>query len=186
MGLAASQARFLCLTARKADCEYGISVDSMAKMSLTREMSELSSEYYSKLQSKQISYYHNGQYNKMNYNYLMGYGSNYTAIWNQDKHALKDNNSMILSDYNGRVVLSDSYANAITSVLGKSIMESNGRGGTFSTDRIPEMLAALCPGFDAETFKTVIDEKNLSSAYDAHTVNTLTGEELVCLMNSNS
>jgi hypothetical protein len=177
MGLAASQARFLCLTARKADCEYGISVDSMAKMSLTREMSELSSEYYSKLQSKQISYYHNGQYNKMNYNYLMGYGSNYTAIWNQDKHALKDNNSMILSDYNGRVVLSDSYANAITSVLGKSIMESNGRGGTFSTDRIPEMLAALCPGFDAETFKTVIDEKNLSSAYDAHTVNTLTGEE---------
>ena len=63
------------------------------------------------------------------------------------------------------------------SVLGKSIMESNGRGGTFSTDRIPEMLAALCPGFDAEIFKTVIDEKNLSSAYDAHTVNTLTGEE---------
>ena len=30
----------------------------------------------------------------MNYAYLMGYGSNYTALWNQDKHALKEDNSI--------------------------------------------------------------------------------------------
>ncbi|MBE7710609.1 MAG: hypothetical protein E7Z92_00565 [Cyanobacteria bacterium SIG31] len=177
MGLAASQARFLCLTARKADVELGISLRSMDKMSLTREMSELSSEYYSKLQAKTISYYHNGKYNKMNYNYLMGYGSNYTAIWNQDKQALKDNNSMILTDYNGRVVMSDAYSRAITSVLGPGAMDTNGRGGTFSTTEIPKILAALCPGFTPETFQQVIDEQGLTSAYDAHNVNTLTGED---------
>lgn len=176
MGLAVDQARLLTLTARKADCEYGISIDSMHKMALTREMSELSQEYYSRLQSKQISFYQNGQYHKMNYGYLMGYGSNYTAIWNQDKYALKDENSMILSDYKGQVVMSDDYAKAITSVLGSSAMNQNGVGGTFSTDKIPAILAALCPGFSEETFKTVIDGNNLSSAYDAHNVNTLTGE----------
>jgi len=176
MGLAVDQARLLTLTARKADCEYGISIDSMHKMALTREMTELSQEYYSRLQSKQISFYQNGQYHKMNYGYLMGYGSNYTAIWNQDKYALKDENSMILSDYKGQVVMSDDYAKAITSVLGSSAMNQNGVGGTFSTDKIPAILAALCPGFSEETFKTVIDGNNLSSAYDAHNVNTLTGE----------
>ena len=177
MGLACSQARLLTLTARKADCEYGISIDSMQKMALTREMSELSQDYYSKLQSKQISYYANGKYNKMNYAYLMGYGSNYTAIWNQDKHPMKEENSMVLTDYKGQVVLSDDYAKALTTVLGPSAMNKDGRGGTFSTDKIPAILAALCPGFTAETFKTIIDGNNLSSEYDAHGVNTLTGEE---------
>ena len=71
MGLAASQVHFLALTARKADCEYGLAIDSSQKMALTREMSELSKEYYSKLQSKTISYYANGKYNKINYNYLL-------------------------------------------------------------------------------------------------------------------
>ena len=177
MGLACSQARLLTLTARKADCEYGISIDSMHKMALTREMSELSQDYYSKLQSKQISYFANGKYNKMNYGYLMGYGSNYTSVWNQDKYALKDDNSMILTDYKGQVVLSNDYAKAITSVLGTSAMDKDGRGGTFSSDKIPAVLAALCPGFSEETFKTIIDGDNLTSAYDAHNVQTLTGEE---------
>lgn len=177
MGLACEQARLLTLTARKADCEYGLSIDSMRKMALTREMSELSQDYYSRLQAKQISYYANGKYNKMNYGYLMGYGSNYTALWNQDKHALKDRNSMILTDYKGQVVLSDDYAKAITSVLGTSAMDKNGRGGTFSTNKIPEILASLCLGFTAETFKSIIDGKNLSGEYNAHGIDTLTGEE---------
>ena len=177
MGLACSQARLLTLTARKADCEYGIAIASMHKMALTREMSELSQDYYSQMQSKQISYYANGQYHKMDYGYLMGYGTNYAAIFNKDKYALKEENSMILTDYKGQVVLSDDYAKAITSVLGTSAMDKDGRGGTFSTSQIPAILAALCPGFDAETFKTVIDGNNLTSAYNAHNVQTLTGED---------
>ena len=176
MGLACSQIRLLTLTARKADCEYGISINSMEKMALTREQSELSREYQSKLQSKQISYYANGQYNKINYNYLMGYGANYTAITGGTQ-PLKSENSMVLTDYKGQVVLSETYANAITSVLGSSAMNNKGQGGTFSTDNIPEILAAFIPGYTAEQFQTVIDGNKVSSEFTADNVQTITGEE---------
>ena len=175
MGLACSQIRLLTLTARKADCEYGISVDSMRKMALTREQSALAREYNSKLQTKSIAYYNNGQYNKINYNYLMGYGANYTAITSGSK-PLKDENSMILTDYKGQVVLSADYANAITAVLGSSAMDAQGRGGTFSTEKIPAILAELIPGYTEEQFQTVINGDKVSSSYEANGVQTITGE----------
>lgn len=175
MGLACSQIRLLTLTARKADCEYGISIDSMRKMALSREQTQLSQEYNSKLKAKQISYFANGKYNKINYSYLMGYGSNYTAITNGSQ-PLKSENSMILTDYKGQVVMSKAYADAITSVLGSSAMDSQGRGGTFSVDKIPEILAKLVPGQSADTFKTVIDNGKISSEYDADSVQTITGK----------
>ena len=161
MGLACSNIRLLTLTARKADCEYGISIDSMRKMALSREQSNLSKEYYSKLQAKSIAYYDNGKYNKINYSYLMGYGANYAAITNGSK-PLKSENSMILTDYKGQVVMDDAYANALVAVLGSSAMDSNGRGGTFSTDKIPEILAKLVPGHTAEEFKAVMDGKQVA------------------------
>lgn len=176
MGLACSNIRLLTLTARKADCEYGISIDSMRKMALTREQSALSQEYYSKLQAKTISYYNNGQYNKINYNYLMGYGANYTAITAGTK-PLKSENSMILTDYKGQVVMSEAYANAITAVLGSSAMDSQGRGGTFSTEKIPEILAELIPGYSAEQFKAVMDGDGIETSYEANGVQTITGQE---------
>ena len=177
MGLACSQIRLLTLTARKADCESGISMGAMKKMALTREQSTLSQQYYSKLQSKQISYYDDGQYNKMNYGYLMGYGANYMPITGDTK-ALKEDNSMILTDYNGQVVMSSAYANAIISVLGASAMDGNGRGGTFSVDSIPAILAALIPGRTEAEFKSVMGKSDeaIESEYTAENVNTLTGE----------
>ena len=56
MGLACSQIRLLTLTARKADCEYGISIDSMQKMALSREQTQLSQEYNSKLKAKRAKF----------------------------------------------------------------------------------------------------------------------------------
>ncbi len=176
MALAASQARLLTLTERKADCELGISIRSMRKMALTREQSNLTKEYYSRLQSKTIAYYDNGKYNKINYNYLMGYDANYTAITNGNK-PLKGENSMILTDYKGQVVMSDAYAKAITSVLGTSAMNSQGRGGTFSTDEIPKILAQLVPGHSAEEFETVMNNGSVSTSYEAQGVGQLTGEK---------
>ena len=175
MGLACNQIRLLTLTARKADCEYGISMNSIEKMALTREQSELSREYQSKLSASKIAYYNNGQYYQMNYSYLMGYGAVYESIINGDM-PLKSDNSMILCDYMGQVVLSDTYANAITSVLGSSAMDSNGRGGTFSTDKIPEILAAFLPGFSAEQIETVINGDTVSGSASASTVQATTGE----------
>ncbi len=173
--LACSQVVLLTLTARKSDCEYGISVDSMEKMALTREQTALSKEYYSKLQSKQISFYANGQYNKMNYKYLMGYGQDYLAITGGTQ-PLKTENSMILTDYRGQVVLSKAYADAITSVIGASAMDANGRGGTFSVNKIPEILGKLIPGHSAEEFQALIDNKKVNTEYTASNVQTTTGE----------
>lgn len=173
--LACSQVVLLTLTARKSDCEHGIAVDSMKKMALTREQAALSKEYYSKLQSKQISFYANNQYNKMNYNYLMGYGQNYLAITGGTQ-PLKTENSMILTDYRGQVVLSKAYADAITSVLGSSAMDANGRGGTFSSDKIAEILGNLIPGHSAEEFQAVMNNENVDTKYTASNVQTTTGE----------
>ena len=175
MGLACSQARLLTLTARKADCEYGMSVDSMHKMALTREMSDLSRVYNSKLQAKKISYYHNGQYYKMNYGYLMG-NQNWVSILNGDS-VIKSERSMILTDYKGQVVLSNDYAKVLTSVLGPNAVDQNGRGGTFSADQIPQILATLTNFASAEEFKAVIDEKGISSSYNANIHNTLYGTD---------
>ena len=177
MGLACSNIRLLTLTARKADCEYGISIDSMQKMALSREQTQLSQEYNSKLKAKQISYYANGKYNKINYSYLMGYGNNYSAVTGGTQ-PLKSQNSMILTDFKGQVVMSKAYASAITSVLGSSAMDSQGRGGTFSTDQIPAILAKLLPGFTEAQFKNAIDGKSQdSTSYDANGKQTITGED---------
>ncbi len=175
MGLACNQIRLLTLTTRKADCELGISLDSMSKMALTREQSQLSSEYYSKLQAKKVCYYANGQYSKMDYHYLMG-GQNYMEVLNGASN-LKTDNNMVLADYKGQVVLSDSYAKAITKVLGASAMDQNGRGGTFSQDMIPAMIAAFLPGYNEADFKAIIDNKEIEArSYSATTTNTLTGQ----------
>ena len=65
--------------------------------------------------------------------------------------------------------MSKAYASAITSVLGSSAMDSQGRGGTFSTDQIPAILAKLLPGFTEEQFKNAIDGKSQNStSYDAN------------------
>ncbi len=173
--LAVPQATLLFLTARKADCEHDIAIASMHKTALTRAQSDLSQEYYSRLQAKQLSYYANGQYNTINYSYLMGYGSQYTAILNGSQ-PLKSDNSVVLADYKGQVIMSDTYANAIISVLGNSAMDSHGRGGTFSTDKIAAIMAAFLPGFSEEDFQTVIDNGKLDSSYDTENVNTMTGE----------
>lgn len=171
MGLACSQARLLSLTERKADLELNISLASMRKMTLTREMQQLSSEYNTKLKNKNIAYYDNGEYHKINYNYLMGYGKNYYPVTSGNK-PLKENNSMILTDYKGQVVLSEAYATAIKAVLGTSASNSAGQGGTFSTDKIPEIMAKLIPGYTAEQFENGIE----SYTYSNTVTTTVSGE----------
>ena len=171
MGLAASQIQLLTLTARKADCEYGISMDSMHKMALTREMTQLTNEYNSRLQSKNLCFYANGEYKPINYDYLMGH-QGYLA-----NGVVKDNPNMVLTDYNGNVVLDDTYANAIINVLGEGIMDGNGKGKTFSQDKIPEILAQLIHGPTLEEIQTIVDDKELEDYSNTYNVqNSMTGE----------
>ena len=178
MGLSTAQNSLLLLTGRQANLEFNMSMNAMKKMDLARDMSELSNEYNRKLNAKHITFYANGKYNPVNYQYLMGYGSNYAPVMGQGNLPLKNNNSMILTDYLGRVVLGDSYANAIKQILGPTIMDSNGQGSTFSTSEIPKILEYLFngAGVDASTFEEVINNNKLHYTYNANNTNTLTGD----------
>ena len=176
MGLSIDNIRLLTLTQRKADCEYEISINAMEKMALTREQSQLSSEYYSKLQAKNIAYYANGQYHQMNYGYLMGYGSGTMATLQTNPNSLKSDNRMILTDASGLVVLGSQYVSTMTKVLGSSCMDSRGRGGTFSADKIPALIASIAGSpLTEDNVKQVIDGDKLEYGYNVTTVNTLTG-----------
>ena len=100
----------------------------------------------------------------------MGYSTfNKTLGWNSQTQSfdgnvpIKEDNSMILTDYRGQVVLNKGYADAILSVLGSEAIDLDGRGGTFSLDQIPAMIAAF----------TNLSEENIRSVIDNNsTVNT--------------
>jgi len=167
MGLAASQARLLTLTARKADVELNIMTFSSRKMALAREMQQLSSEYYSKLNDKQISYYANGKYNKVNYSYLMGGVAdaayfvnlgNYTEI-DSSAHALKKSNLMVLTDYKGNVVLSTEYANII-----KEVMGTTGVCNPTNADYAKMLEKISSSTRSADEFQKVLDDGYVISA----------------------
>ena len=174
MGFSIDNIRLLTLTARKNDLEYGISIKSMERMAITREQSELSQEYSSKLRAKNIAYYANGKYNKMDYGYLMGYTCNTLNMLYNNASMLKNNNSMILTDASGLVVLGSSYVSTMTKVLGSSCIDSKGRGGTFSVDKIPELIASIAgTPFTAEDILKVKNGDTLDSSYSTNVLNTL-------------
>lgn len=178
MGLSIDNIRLLTLTQRKADLEYNISIDSMEKMAISREQSELSQEYYSRLQAKNIAYYADGKYHQMNYSYLMGNGlTTAMDIAGNNVNMYKKDNSMILTDSFGLVVMSDAYANVLRKVLGANCVDASGKGGTFSVDKIPAIIAELGgANCTEEKVKEVIEGGNLQYGYSVSKVNTLSGE----------
>lgn len=179
MGLSIDNIRLLTLTQRKADLEYNIAIDSMEKMAIAREQSELSQEYYSRLQSKNIAYYADGKYNQMDYRYLMGNGLASAIDIARDKNTAlyKTDNSMVLTDAFGLVVMSDDYANALRKVLGSSCISADGKGCTFSVDKIPAIIAEIGgANCTEEKVKEVINGGSIEYGYNVIPANTLTGE----------
>ena len=101
MGLAAGQARLLTITARKSDCEFRSMGLSHQKISLARQLADLSNEYQNSLdQSKLIyDYYGTGDTTTpLSYNILM------------TPSALNDYMPTTITDTLGRVVLNSKYA----------------------------------------------------------------------------
>ena len=160
MGLACSQVRMLTLMNRKADNELQTMLISNKKLALSREQSALSQEYYSKLQTKKLNYYKEGAYVPITYSYLMGDSSQKDSMINKSALSLcspeilaqngvdtrlpdiKDENSIILTDYRGLVVLNNEYAKAIQNVCGNGVSwDGNGKGSTFSQTKIGEIIA---------------------------------------------
>ena len=103
MGLAASQARLLTITARKSDCEYESMRLSHQKIALSREMNEISNEYQNSLNKTNLFYDFYGigdTSNPLTYSLLM------------TPSALNDYLPTLITNQQGRVVLDSKYAAA--------------------------------------------------------------------------
>ena len=103
MGLSASQARLLTITARKADCEYESMRLSHQKLALSRDMNNVSAEYQDAVNQTKLVYdfYGNGsQEQQLSYNLLMS------------PSALNDYIPSPITDTSGRVVLNNGLARA--------------------------------------------------------------------------
>lgn len=103
MGLSASQARLLTITARKSDCEFESMRLSHQKIALSRDMEKISAEYDTAMTQTKLVYDYYGtgsQQTPLTYNLMMTPSqlNNYTPI--------------IVSDSSGRVVLDDRLAKA--------------------------------------------------------------------------
>jgi hypothetical protein len=107
----------------------------------------------------------------------MGNGLTATNILLGETAGMKKDNSMILTDNNGLVVLSDSYAQVLQKVLGANCMDANGRGGTFSIDKIPQIISEIAGAYcSAEEVEEVIKNGTINSNYNVTNVKTKSGE----------
>lgn len=103
MGLSASQARLLTITARKSDCEYESMRLSHQKIALSRDMNVVSAEYQDSLEQTKLMwdfYGNDSQANELSYNLLMS------------PSALNNFTPTPLTDTAGRVVLTPEMAAA--------------------------------------------------------------------------
>ena len=103
MGLAASQARLLTITARKADCEFQSMKLSHEKIALSRDMERISDEYQAAMSQTKLVYDYYGSGTSqmaLNYGLLM------------TPSAYNDYYPKLLTDNKNRVVLSAPYATA--------------------------------------------------------------------------
>lgn len=130
MGLSASQARLLTITARKSDCEYESMRLSHQKIALSRDMNIVSAEYQDAINQTKLMwdfYGNDSQANDLNYNLLMS------------PSALNNFTPTPLTDTAGRVVLSPELAAAARAAN----IPQEGMGGLPSSDVRNTFIEAL-------------------------------------------
>lgn len=103
MGLAASQARLLTITARKSDCEFQSMRYSHQKIALSRSMTDLSNEYQNSLEQTKLVYDYYGTGDE---NTPLSYGLLMTPS------ELNGYLPTLITDASGKAVLSSQYAAA--------------------------------------------------------------------------
>lgn len=103
MGLAAGQARLLTITGRKADCEFQSMRLSHQKITLARELAEISNEYQNSLDQTKLVY---DYYGTGDTSTPLSYGIMMTPS------VLNDFKPILLTDSIGRSVLNSQYAAA--------------------------------------------------------------------------
>ncbi len=128
MGMAASQVRLLQLTGRKNDIGRELQFLSLEKMSLTREMREVSRNYNEALSSKVLKWSNNSgvTYQDLSYSILMR------------PNAANNNSPVLLTDSSGKVVIDGKYKK-----YAEMLSPNGAAGGSWSGDTRTNILASL-------------------------------------------
>jgi len=129
MGLAASQARFLCITARKADCEYKSTDLAQQKLEITNQLSDLSMQYANSLNATKLIWSNDAVDGDC--------GLTYSLLMTPS--ALNDFNPYMLTTPSGAVVLNNEYAAAAKAA---GISKTGGVGSQESRDKFISALVA--------------------------------------------
>lgn len=129
MGLAASQARFLGITARKANCEFKSTRLAQERLQLTDQLTAASQEYAAALNSTKLVWKNDActQDYRVNYNLLM------------TPSAANDYNPYFVTTKSGALILDSKYI-AAAEAAGITIS-----GGVASQENRDKFIAALVP-----------------------------------------
>lgn len=130
MGLATAQARFLGITARKADCEYKSTELAQQKLEITNQLSDIASEYSNALNSTKLIWQNDATSKTA--------GVTYSLLMTPS--ALNDYNPYMVTTTSGAIVLNSEYAAAAKAA---GISKAGGIGSQESRDKF---IAALVPG----------------------------------------
>ena len=101
MGLAASQARFLAITSRKAYCEFQSMQIAQEKLSVTRDLSKISEDYQNALNTTKLVWDYDGTGENA---YNLSYGVLMTPT------TLNNYNPYLITTKTGSVVLNSQLA----------------------------------------------------------------------------
>lgn len=130
MGLAASQARFLCITARKADCEYKSTDLAQQKLSITNQLAAVSNDYANAMNATKLLW--------SNDTVDGDYGLTYSLLMMPS--AVNDYYPYMITTPSGAIVLNSEYAAAARAAgLSKA-------GGIGSQEQRDKFIQAMVPG----------------------------------------
>ena len=128
MGLAASQARFLCITARKADCEYRSTELAQQKLDITKQISDISTQYAQAMNATKLIWSNEAVEND--------FGLTYSLLMMPS--AANDYNPYMVTSPSGAIVLNSEYAAAAKAA---GISKAGGVGSQVSRDKFISALA---------------------------------------------
>ncbi|MCM1339180.1 MAG: hypothetical protein NC191_05875 [Muribaculaceae bacterium] len=127
MGLAASQARFLCITARKADCEYRSTDLAQQKLNITNQLSAVSNEYANSMNATKLMW--------SNETVDGDYGLSYSVLMTPS--AVNDFNPYMITTPSGSVILNGEYAAAARAA---GISKAGGVGSQVQRDKFIQAM----------------------------------------------
>ena len=129
MGLAASQARFLAITSRKANCEFRSMEIAQDKLSVTRELAKVSENYQNALNETDLVWDFDGSGQNM---YNVSYGLLMTPT------SLNNFTPYLITNRSGAVVLSGQMA-----IAAKEAISPDGDPGTKSAGGFAKFMEYL-------------------------------------------